>query len=287
MMSKISVIIPTFNGQKTLGECINSIQAQILKPSEIMIIDNASTDKATIKFKNSKVKLFRNTKNLGVTGGRNRGIKEANKKSDYLFFFDHDMVADKKMLEELIRVAESSPDIGIVTPKIYYWGDKKRIWSAGTGINLWTGQVLFRGGRDMGQYQKEEEVQVAPAAMLVKKKVMDKIRGFDERYFATYEDTDFCFRAKKAGLSTFYAPKAIAYHNLSVNPQDESDRLLERAYWVGRNRVVFMKDFGKNFLVFLLFLPVFIGHYLWMALKSRRIKDGLRFIHGTISGVFA
>ena len=84
------------------------------------------------------------------------------------------MVADKGMLEELVKVSESDNEVGIVTPKIYYSDDKDRIWSAGTGMNLWTGQVLFRGGKDMGQFDVSEEVQVAPAAMLVKRKVLDK-----------------------------------------------------------------------------------------------------------------
>lgn len=296
----ISVIIPTYNSWKTLRGCIASIQKQTLKPFEIVVVDNASTDQtpqkiSTINHQPSTIKYFRHEKNLGVTGGRNRGIKEANKESDYLFFFDHDMVAERRMLEELVKVAESDSSIGIATPKIYYWQDKqslalrtkKRIWSAGTGINLWTGQVLFRGGKDVGQYEEAEEVQVAPAAMLVKKEVIQKIKRFDNRYFATYEDTDFCFRAREAGFSTYYVPKAIAWHKLSQDPRDEADRLLYRAYWVGRNRILFMRDFGKNFLVFLIFLPVYALYYLFLSLKHQRLKDWFRFIQGTTAGLFS
>lgn len=303
-MTKVSVIIPTYNSWKTLKSCIASIQKQTLKPFEIIVIDNASPDKTkegmqkllSTNHKSSTVKYFRLRKNLGVTGGRNKGIREASRDADYLFFFDHDMVADKNMLAELVKTAEMDNSIGIVTPKIYYWKDKrslrsgdrkKRIWSAGTGINLWTGQVFFRGGEDTGQYDKIEEVQVAPAAMLVKKEVIKKIKGFDNRYFATFEDTDFCFRAKRAGFKTYYTPKAIAYHKLSTDPKDEADRLLSRAYWVGRNRVIFMKDFGKSFAVFLLFLPIFSLYYLKMAIKHKRINDWLRFMKATFSGILS
>lgn len=284
---KISVVIPAYNSWRTLGSCIGSIQEQSLKPFEIILVDNASTDGTPEKAKRNfpKVKVIQMKRNTGVTGGRNAGIKAASKKSDYIFFFDSDMDAHKRMLEELLKVAEMAEKIGIVTPKIYYWEDKKRIWSAGTGINLWTGQVLFRGGRDTGQYEKVEEVQVAPAAMLVKKEVTRKIKKFDNRYFATYEDTDFCFRARRLGFLTYYTPKAIAYHRLSTKLKDEADRLLSRAYLVGRNRVLFMRDFGKNFLVFFLFLPIFSLYYLKMALKYRRTSDWLQFMQGTISGI--
>lgn len=287
MKDKISVVIPTYNGRKILKDCLRSILNQSLRPTEIIVIDNASSDNT---FKNVKrnypsVKLIRLSTNMGVTGGRNAGIKLADKGTNYFLFFDHDMVADKEMIEELVKTSKSSKKIGIVTPKIYYLSDKKRTWAAGTGINLWTGQVLFRGGKDIGQFDEMEEVQVAPAAMLVKKEVIKGIKGFDDRYFATYEDTDFCFRAKKVGFTTFYAPKAIAYHDLSIDPKDEAKRLLDRAYWVGRNRVLFMRDFGESFFVFLLFLPVYMLYYLNLAIKYKRAKDWINFIHGTLDGI--
>lgn len=287
MKVEISVIIPTYNSWKTLKDCLHSILKQSLKPREVIVIDNASTDDTSIKLVKDfpSVKLIKLPINNGVTGGRNTGIKKAIKEISYFFFFDHDMVADKNMLKELVKVAEQDSNIGIVTPKIYYKGDKKRIWAAGTGINLWSGQVLFRGGKDIGQYEKIEEVQVAPAAMLVKKEVIRKIKGFDGKYFATYEDTDFCFRSRKSGFFTFYAPKAIAYHELSTNPADEADRLLRRSYWVGRNRILFMKDFGKSFFVFSLFLPVYLLYYLKLAIRYKRIGDWINFIRGIFDGL--
>lgn len=297
-MKKISVIIPTYNSWQTLKECISSVQNQTQRVFEIIIVDNASTDETSkniLKYF-PKVKLVRLQKNSGVTGGRNAGIKAAFKNTDYLFFFDHDMVADFKMIDELLKVIELSEDIGIVTPKIYYWGDKqslrdkslkKRIWSAGTGINLWTGQVLFRGGIDQGQYDQVAEVQVAPAAILIKRGVLKQIKEFDDRYFAVYEDTDFCFRVKKAGFKTFYSPQAIAYHKIPLDSKKESDRLLTRSYWIGRNRVIFMRDFGRSFTIFLLFIPIFTLYYFLLSLRYSKIKYFLDFLKGTIRGLLS
>ncbi len=286
-MKKVSVIIPTYNSWNTLKRCIVSIQKQSLKVREIIVVDNASIDGTSIRIKKNfpNVKLFTLSKNTGVTGGRNAGIKKADLSSQYLLFFDHDMVANKNMIKELVILAQSENSIGIVTPKIYYWGNKKRIWSAGTGINLWTGRIIFRGGEDKGQYEHATEVQVAPAALLVKKSVLAKIKSFDDNYFATYEDTDFCFRARAKGFKTYYVPKAIAYHILSWNSKDDIDRILSRGYWVGRNRVIFMKKFGKNFLIFMFFLPMFVFYYFILALRNNRLKNWITFLKGTLSGL--
>ncbi len=286
--TSISVIIPTYNSWNTLKKCISSIQKQSIKAAEIIVVNNASSDETEkmVKKQYRKVELITLDRNTGVTGGRNAGIKKANKQSEYVLFLDHDMVADRNMIKELIKVGESNPEIGIVTPKIYYWGNKKRIWSAGTGINLWTGKIMFRGGNDNGQYEKAEEVEVAPAAILVKKELMKKIKFFDNNYFATYEDTDFCFRAREMGFKTFYAPKAVAYHILSWDPKDDATRVLSRSYWIGRNRVIFMKRFGKSFPIFLFFLLMLTGYYLGISILNNRISDGVRFLKGTMSGFF-
>lgn len=286
IMKKVSVIIPTYNSWGTLKSCIASIQNQTFKPKEIIVVDNGSNDGTPSKVKEyfPEINLTTFKKNTGVTGGRNMGIKKSSG-LDFILFFDHDMVADKNMLKELILVAKMKPNIGIVTPKIYYYGNKKRIWSAGTGINLLTGQVLFRGGMDIGQFERTEEVQVAPAALLVKKSVIKKLKKFDDIYFATYEDTDFCFRAKRAGFKIYYAPKALAFHKLPMDFDEESRRLLSRSYWIGRNRVIFMKRFGKNFFIFLLFLPLYSLYYLFIALRCKQILSWFRFLQGTINGI--
>ena len=278
---RISVIIPTHDWS-TLKRSLLSIKKQTLIPHEIIVVDNASKKNDYEKIRRLGVKIYRNEVNLGAAGGRNSGIEQASKKSNYLFFFDHDMVADKFMLEELVKVAGANRKIGIVTPRIYYLSDKRRIWSAGTNINLLTGRITFRSGKDVGQYEISEEVQVAPAALLVKRQVIDKVGGFDDIYFATYEDTDFCFRAKRAGFLTYYSPRAIAYHDTPADFRKESERLLTRTYWVGRNRIIFLKRFGYK--TSLLFTPVYMFYYLMLALRFNRINAFFDFMKGTITG---
>jgi GT2 family glycosyltransferase len=284
--NKISVIIPTFKSVKTIIKTIDSLLKQTYPIWEIIVIDNASPDQTNrilkIKF-GQKIKIFSLEKNLGVTGGRNFGIKQVSPKSEMLLFIDHDMIADKDMLKLLVQGFQISSNIGITTPKIFYKNPKNVIWSAGTGINLWTGQVLFRGGKDVGQFDQPMQVQVAPAVLLVRKEVIKKVKEFDSIYFATFEDTDFCFKAKKFGFLTYYIPTAKAYHDLPYDDQNAQMRLLNRLYYIGRNRLIFLRRHGRITAV-----PMSLGfslYYLYLAFKYRRLSEFLNYLKGTIDGM--
>ncbi len=285
-MRKVSVIIPTYNSYHTLKDAIKSLKSQTLQPLEIIIIDNASSDGTTEKIKKDfpSIKLVTMKKNTGVTGGRNEGVKYLSPKADVVMFFDHDMVANKNMIKELVSVLDSQSDIGIVTPKIFYWDKKNIIWAAGTDVNLITGQTLFRGGEDIGQYEKIEEVAVAPAVLLVDRKLIDKKLKFDDIYFATYEDTDYCFKAKKMGFLTYYTPRAYAYHKIPYDHNDANIRLLSRTYFVARNRVIFMKRFGKSFFIFLLLTPAYFIYYSVLSLKYSKVRPIFEYVRGLIDG---
>jgi GT2 family glycosyltransferase len=285
--NKISVVIPTQNHKKDVIDAVKSLLLQSYPVYEIIVIDNASSDNTVTTLKklipSRRLSIIENSENFGVTGGRNIGLLAA--KGDYILFFDHDIVADKMMVEKLAKCLESDKKIGIATPKIYYFDKRNIIWSAGTDVNLWTGQTTFYGGNDTGQYNTNREVAVAPAVLLVKKKVINKIGNFDQIYFATYEDTDFCFRARKQGFKTYYAPLAVAYHKIPFNTDDSNRRLLLRAYWIGRNRVIFMKKYSKNFILFLILSPIFFIYYLWLAIRYHTGRAVILYSKGFVNGL--
>jgi GT2 family glycosyltransferase len=286
----IYAIVPTHGAGDAFIECIQSLLNQTQKITQIIIVDNnvkdGSIDKLTqISQFDDKIKIISLTENTGVTGGRNAGIKALPEEYKYALFVDHDMIAQPSMLEELLRVIESKEDIGIVTPKIYYYDNKNIIWSAGTDVNMTTGQTLFRGGEDHGQFENVEEVAVAPATFLVKKEVIKSLHQFDTVYFATYEDTDFCFRAKKAGFRTYYSPSAITFHKIPFDPLTSMVRLLERTYYVARNRIIFMKKFSPNYPVFLLHLPIYFIYYLLLSLKYKKPNAIIGYIRGSLDGL--
>lgn len=284
MQKRVSVIIPTYNLKDKVLLCIKSVYAQTYKNIELILVDNASTDGTSqaISEQFPKTIVIRNEENLFVTGAVNKGYKKAT--GEYILLVDHDNILKEDLIEQLVNLIESDEEIGITVGKIYYDEDKTLIWAAGTSINLFTGQIFFRTGRDIGQYEKVEEVQVAPANFLVRREVLEKDRVYDPVYILSYEDTDLSFRARKAGYKVMYTPKAISYHMIPVNDIDSSKRLLSRAYWVGRNRVIFMRKWG-HFYIFLIFLVGLSLFYFYLSLKYKDLKNFINYLKGIKEGL--
>lgn len=282
---KVSAIIPTYNLKEVLLECIKSVVDQDYPNIEIIVVDNGSVDGTSkaVKKQFSQVNLIRKPKNLGVTGGANAGIKKAT--GDYVWLVDHDNILKSDMLSEMIKLAESNPKIGIVVPKIYYWERKDIIWAAGTGMNLLTGENIFRGGKDVGQYERIEEVQIAPANFLVKKEVIEKIGMYDDIFFISYEDADFSLRVKKAGYKIIYTPKAVCYHKIPfLDKETSKKRWLSRAYWAARNKIIFMRKHARCFPLFVLLYPVWFCIYTYQAVRYKNPKALRDFYRGMKDG---
>ena len=256
---------------------------------EIIVVDNGSTDGTgdSIERLFHEVKLVKSNRNLGVTGGRNLGAKHSS--GEYIFFLDHDTIVDKNTLNELMGVMQSDPNIGVAGPAIYYYNGPKRVWALGTSINMLTGRVSFNheGKTDNGQFVKAIEVQVLPTAILVKREVIDKVGLFDDVFFAVYEDTDFCFRVKEAGYKVLCVSTARVWHKVPLNEREQTLGVLRRAYYVAKNRIIFMRKHAKplNFLAFILiFQSIYAAYYTVKSLQYKRVDYLREFWRGIISG---
>ena len=108
-MVKISVIVPSYNNEKFIKKCLDSILNQTFKDMEIICIDDKSTDKTLhiineYALKDSRIKVYQNEKNNGIAYTRNRSLKLA--KGKYLYFLDSDDYIELYTLEKLYNLAE-------------------------------------------------------------------------------------------------------------------------------------------------------------------------------------
>lgn len=299
-MKLASIIIVTRNREKVVLACLKSIFNMDYPNFEVILVDNASADNTIeqVKTKFPKVKIIKSEKNLGACGGKNLGQKEA--KGEYLFFLDSDTIVDKKILTEMIKIAESEAKIGMVCPKMYYFDKKNIIWYAGAGINLLTSQAKNIGNHeeDQGQFDQVRETSFAPTAYLVKRIVAEKLKGHGEIFFMGYVDSDYGYRTREAGFKVMFCPKAKLWHRIKQEENVKSIRALGynlplRAYYFARNRVVFMKSHAPriNFLIFMiLFFPlmtIYITYKIisfkgWQFLKPHLegSLDGLKYALG-------
>lgn len=128
MQDLISIIIPSYNSQKYIAKCLESILNQTYKNLEIIIIDDCSTDKSLEKIKifqeDDRIILLKNQINLGQSAARNTGIKKA--KGKYISFIDADDFVDVDFYEKLLKKAkETNADITMATIKLHKNADVK------------------------------------------------------------------------------------------------------------------------------------------------------------------
>ncbi len=272
-MKNVFVSIINYNGNKNTKECLHSIEKLNLKDIRltVIVIDNNSKIPFEIPDSYSKsiaIKVIRSNSNLGFSGGHNLAIKYAlEQNADYVFVLNNDTTLEKDSLTYLLSPFETSNNIGITVPKIYFskghefHKDRYKenelgyvIWYAGGGINWQTIFGMHRGVDevDNGQYDTQEKTETATGcAMLIKKEVFNKIGNFNEKYFLYYEDQDFSLRATQVGFSIVYVPKAIVWHLNASSTGGSGSELQD--YFISRNRMYFGFVYGSIKIKYALF----------------------------------
>lgn len=243
MVKKVAVVILNFKVKDEALKCIESVIKSSYKNVEIIAVDNASEDGFAEEVKKfTDIIFIQNKKNLGFSGGNNIGIKKAlDNGCDYVFILNPDTILAKVAVASLVAACDQE-NIGIAGPKILF-SDRKTIWYAGGTFNL---NNVLGGHRgvdeiDQGQYERAEMTDyISGGAMFVRRDVFKKIGLFDEKYFLYYEDSDFCFRAKKAGFKIMYVPQAVIYHK---NAQSTGLGSPLQDYYITRNRMLFASKF--------------------------------------------
>lgn len=216
----VTIVVLNWNGMGDTLECLDSL-ARVEYPScSVIVVDNGSTDgsveaiQAWSAGRRGGV-LIRNERNLGFAGGSNVGIRRALEDgTDYILLLNNDTVVTPRFLAELVAVAERDGQIGIVGPKVYEYGNGRVLDSAGTRVIFWLAQPFLRGHGevDYGQYDEEEDMPyITGCALLIKRDVIDRIGLLDEDYFY-FDDTDWGYRARRAGYRLVYVPRSVIAH---------------------------------------------------------------------------
>ena len=210
---KSSIVIPNYNGEKYIKQCIDSLYTQTFKGFEIIIIDNASTDNSRriVEASYPEIKLIKNCENYGFSTAVNQGIKSA--KGQFVVLLNSDTVVDEYWLENLVNCIDKDDKIFSVCSKMIRYNEKYKIDDAGDEYCI-LGWAYKRGdGRLISNYNKDKVVFSSCAgAAIYRKSVFEEIGYFDENFFAYLEDVDISYRAKIYGYKNKYCSKARVYH---------------------------------------------------------------------------
>ena len=239
----VAVVVPNWNGEAFLGECLGSLAAQTA-PHRAIVVDNGSVDGSVelVRRDHPQVELVLLERNQGFAGGVNRGIEAALAGgAELVALLNNDAVADERWLQHLVEAARADPEAGIVGAKLLSW-DRRHLDSTGDCWSVWgLGYPRGRGEVDHGQYDDDVDLLAASGgASLYRAEMLRAVGLFDEDFFAYFEDVDLSFRAQLAGWRVVFAPSARVYHRIGGT----SERLPDFArFHVLRNLVfVVVKD---------------------------------------------
>ena len=134
--SKVSVIIPHWNGIDILSDCLESLSKNTYPNLEIIVVDNASTDASSewVSLHYPDIKLVQNNKNYGYAGGCNKGAKVS--LGDYLIFLNNDTIHNEDFIEHLADFLNLNPQVSAVQPKILNYYERNKFDYAG-GCGGW------------------------------------------------------------------------------------------------------------------------------------------------------
>jgi glycosyltransferase involved in cell wall biosynthesis len=243
-MIKISVIIPTYNEEKNILECVESILSQKTKDFEVIIVDDGSTDKTLeileVISKTLPVKVYKQN-HKGPASARNLGAKHA--KGKILVFVDSDMIFSRDFLQNLVKDITDNKTKGTFS-KDEYVSNYKNVWARCWNVN----ENLPSKRRLPINYPNVQKVFRA-----ILKSEFDRVNGFSKGGY-----TDDYTLSEKLGYEATAANEAVFYHK---NPRSLSE-VFSQAKWIGKRKYKF-GQIGYILALFRASLPVsfLIGIY--------------------------
>ena len=256
----LSVVTVTYNNEEIIDVYINSLLKNLPHQSEVIILDNNSTDKTPQILRARKdIKLIESKQNLGFSKGNNLAVKSA--KGEYLFFLNPDTEVLDDAIRRLLSFMSEHSDAGIVAPKLIERTGKVQPSVRKPPSLIGALKEYFLGIKNSYEayVPKGENPQIVECvvggAILLKRNIFEKVGGFDERYFMYFEDLELCKRIRQLGYKIYYLPEAKIIHEVggSVSPLKKQ--------WIVESAEIYH---GKmtNFLLFIL-------------LRTRNIKGKL------------
>jgi GT2 family glycosyltransferase len=239
-----AVVIPSWNSVELLPRCLDSLAGQDAE-LELLVVDNGSRDGSVAYLRERGVPHLSLPANVGFAAAVNLGARRT--AAPAVLALNADTLLEPGCVRRLLEALDRDVALGGVQPRILQL-DPGRAIDAASGRLYSAGQALTRDGRALeegaGQPQspaylrRREIFGVCGAACLLRRRLFEQLGGYDENYFAFYEDVDLNVRARIAGWRFEYVPEAVVWHvgNASWSAGFERPGA-ENARLVARNRL--------------------------------------------------
>lgn len=276
-LPRVAIVVLNWNGKHHLGPCFDTLKALDYPEDafEVVLVDNGSDDgsQAEVRERHPWVRLVENDRNLGFSAGCNQGAAvscDAAEKPDVLVFLNNDMHVDPGFLRALVAPIVRG-DCAATTAKMFSW-DGSVLNSAGGGMNF-HGIGIQRGYLEAPAPEYDEPRKTLFAcggAMAMDREVFHDVGGFDEEFFAYYEDVDLGWRTWVLGHEVRYVPTSVVYHHHSSTSRrvpPERLRLLQ----VRNPQLACVKNYGDEALRRV--LPAMLALGVRRAISGLELRD--------------
>jgi GT2 family glycosyltransferase len=277
----LSIIIVNFNTCKLLRDNLNSVFANTKDLSyEVIVVDNASTDNSAemVKAEFAKVSLIENKTNVGFAAANNQGIAKARGK--YLLLLNSDTIILDDVIARSVEFADEHPDAAVVGCRVlnpdrtvqsscFMFPSALNMFLSCTYLYRIFPKNRFFARERMGFLDPNLSVQVDVVSgcfMLIRRQTIEQVGFMDEDFFMYCEETDLCYRLKKAGWKVMYAPVgSIIHFGGQSTEQIRTDMLVQlrlsilRFIHKHKNKLSYVTACILTILFFAVRIPVWIA----------------------------
>lgn len=257
MPDRIAILLLAHNKAAYTQRCLNSLLRSTLRPFQIVLADNGSTDETPqvmdaferrASSERIAVERLRFDENVGAIEGRNRGMERL--AGDYWVWMDNDIVVrSRSWLQRLHAVLAQDGKVGVVGPKLVYANAPHDIQCAGCEVTR-GGQVIFRGrgeSLDAPEWNRPRDCQtLISACWMLRAEVARKVGTLDPQFSPVqFEDIDYCYRIREAGFACRYEPGIEMYHFENVTTGRTGS--LNYSYLTVKNGLKFKRKWRHRF----------------------------------------
>ena len=289
-MARLTAVTVTFNGATVWKPFLRCVLEQTHPDWELIVVDNVSTDgtRAMLaEIDDPRVLVIANDTNVGIATGNNQGIALARSRgAEAVLLINNDTEFGPALFADL-EVSLQTTEAAAISPLITYYHSPDLVWFAGGVFDRYQGIRNIHVGdrRPIAAFPREPfRTEHAPACcLLIRSDVFDQIGSIDERYFVYWEDADFNWRMKLAGLPIYVDPQLRLAHKVSVSTGGALSNFTIRYYH--RNQIVFARKFhGLGWTAYTL-LAMTLAALARVALRGDRPHHARRRISAMIEGL--
>lgn len=295
-MAKIGIVVCNYNKRAYVMDCVESLLAQTVSDRDIYVVDNASEDDSVFALRDKygdRITIFENEENEGFSRAMNRGIEYCMAEGyEFVLLVDNDTRFAPDAVDIMKQYLEEHEDVGMCGACVLQMENPEYIQEIGGMVDYRRHELSpnYRNHKLTGEIPKEIKCDyLASCALLVKRKVIEKIGVMRRDYFVYWDDIEWSRRCTDAGYSLVALRDAHVWHNWGANVVTKFNAFTE--YYGRRNKLRFFATYIEEEDIDLFIenalrnmFNVIYGHYRKGAYKEMQLT--LRALDDVIHNIW-